>query len=224
MAAATGAIDIETVVQASFACPPGIAAGIAGKARLRRHAARATILWQGERASEVFLLLAGEAHALFAAANGQEMRLHVHQPGDLFGEAGVLTGEAAGESVVAVCDSATAAFGSGDFVLLVETHACIGLALSRRLIARQAAMTRRLTEQSILSATGRICAELARQGRAGNGRIAPVPVLSDLARELQTTRETVSRTLGDLKRRGIIRQDGDALVLVAARMLDDLVV
>jgi CRP-like cAMP-binding protein len=133
-------------------------------------------------------------------------------------------GETAGESVVAACDSTTAAFGSSDFVLLVETHACIGLALSRRLIARQATMTRRLTEQSILSATGRICAELARQGRAGGGRIAPVPVLSDLARQLQTTRETVSRTLSDLKRRGIVRQDGDALVVVAARMLDDLVV
>ena len=224
MTGAQGAIDIESVVQASFACPPAIAAGIAGKARLRRHAARSTILWQGERARDVFLLVAGEAHAVFIAANGQEMRLHVHQVGDLFGEAGVLMGETASESVVAASDSATAAFGSGDFVLLVETHACIGLALSRRLLARQAAMTRRLTEQSILSAPGRICAELARQGRAGGGRITPVPVLSDLARQLQTTRETVSRTLSDLKRRGIVRQDGDALVVVAARMLDDLVV
>lgn len=219
-----GAIDIEAVVQVSFACPPGVAAGIAARARLRRHAAHATILWQGERATEVFLMLTGEAHALVVASNGQELRLHVHGPGDMFGEGGVLSGEEASASVVAACDSATANFGGGDFVVLVETHACVGLALSRRLIARQAAMTRRLTEQSILSATGRICAELARQARAGGGRIAPVPVLSDLARQLQTSRETVSRTLSDLKRRGVVRQDDDALIVVAARMLDDLVV
>ncbi len=221
---AQGVTDIEAVVQASFACPPGVAGAIAARARLRRHAARATILWQGERAAEVFLMLAGEAHALVIAANGQELRLHVHGVGDLFGECGVLLGEDASASVVAACDSATAAFGGGDFVLLVETHACVGLALSRRLIARQAAMARRLTEQSILSATGRICAELARQGRAGGGRITPVPVLSNLARRLQTTRETVSRTLSDLKRRGIVRQEGDALVIVAARTLDDQIV
>lgn len=221
---AHGAIDIEAMVQVSFACPPGVAAGIAAKARLRRHAARATLLWQGERATEMFLMLAGEAHALVISANGQELPLHIHRPGDMFGECGVLLGEAANASVVAACESATANFGGGDFVVLVETHACVGLALSRRLIARQAAMTRRLTEQSILSATGRICAELARQARAGGGQIAPVPVLSDLARQLQTSRETVSRTLSDLKRRGIVRQDGDALIVVAARMLDDLVV
>ncbi len=219
-----GVADIETVVQASFACPPAVAAGIAGKARLRRHAAHSTILWQGERATEVFLMLSGEAHALVIAANGQELRLHVHGPGDMFGECGVLLGVEASASVVAACESATANFGAGDFVLLVETHASIGLALSRRLIARQAAMARRLTEQSILSATGRICAELSRQGRDGGGRIEPIPVLSDLARQLQTTRETVSRTLSDLKRRGIVRQDGDTLVIVAQRMLDDLVV
>lgn len=218
------AIRLEAIVAQSLGCGPDVAALVSARARWRDHAARSTIIWQGERLTETYLLVDGEAHSVVMTANGQEMLLQVFAPGDLFGEYGLVADAEAEAGVVAARASASAGFAAKDFVVLMEAHGCIGLAVSKAMIARSAAMARRMVAVSILSATGRICAELARQGRAGGGRIAPVPVLSDLARELQTTRETVSRTLSDLKRRGIVRQDDDALVVVAARMLDDLVV
>jgi CRP-like cAMP-binding protein len=108
---------------------------------------------------------------------------------------------------------------------MVERHGCIGLALSRQMIARSAALQRRMVGVAILSAPGRICAELAARARRTPDRVLrPAPVNTVLARELQTTRETVSRTINNLRRRGIVRDDGDALVVVSLRMLEDLIV
>ena len=217
-------VAINAVIQTSLGCSPDVAAVVGARARLRQHAARATIVWQGDKVAEAYLLIDGEAHELVVAANGQEMLLQVFRPGDLFGEYGLVAEAEAEAAIVAARPSVSAGFAARDFVVLMESHACIGIAISRAMIARAALMARRMVAVSILSATGRVCAELARRGRAAPGGVLrPVPVWSELARDVQSTRETVSRTVADLKRRGIVRQDGDGLVIVAPRMLDDLV-
>lgn len=219
------AIRLEAIVAQSLGCGPDVATLVSARARWRDHAARSTIIWQGERLTETYLLVDGEAHSVVMTANGQEMLLQVFAPGDLFGEYGLVADAEAEAGVVAARASASAGFAAKDFVVLMEAHGCIGLAVSKAMIARSAAMARRMVAVSILSATGRICAELARRGRAAPGGVLrPVPVWSELARDVQSTRETVSRTVADLKRRGIVRQDDDALVIVALRMLDDLVI
>lgn len=218
------ASGLEVIVQNSLGCTPDVAAVVANKARLRRHAPRSTMISQGQRLAEACLLIDGQAHEVVFAANGQEILLQVLTPGAFYGEYGLVSGAEAESAVMAARACASAAFAVPDFVMLMQAHGCIGLAVSRAMIARAAAMTRRMVAVSILSATGRICAELARRGRAHDGVLRPVPVWSELARDVQSTRETVSRTIAGLKRRGIVRQDDDALVIVAPRMLDDLVV
>ena len=67
-------------------------------------------------------------------------------------------------------------------------------------------------------------AELLRQAREGPDlTIRPGPVLSDLALRVSTTRETASRAVNALERRGIIRRDADALVVVAPHRLEELI-
>ena len=53
--------------------------------------------------------------------------------------------------------------------------------------------------------------------------IRPAPVLSQLAMQVQTTRETVSRTISMLEKRGIIRRDEVGLAVIAEHRLEDLV-
>ena len=219
------AAQVEAVVAHSLGCAPDVAAAVGARARLRQHPARATIIWQGAHTAEAFLLIDGLAHAVVIAANGQEVVLQAFRPGDLFGEDALVDDAVAKSGVVAAQASASAGFAVKDFVVLMEAHGCIGVAVSRAMIARSTAMARRMVAVSILSATGRICAELARRGRAvPEGVLRPIPVWSELAREVQSTRETVSRTVADLKRRGIVRQEGDALVIAAPRMLDEMVI
>ena len=54
--------------------------------------------------------------------------------------------------------------------------------------------------------------------------IRPAPVLAELAVRVSTTRETASRAVNALERRGIIRRDADALVVVAPQRLEELII
>ena len=87
-----------------------------------------------------------------------------------------------------------------------------------------AAMRQRMVETNLLSATGRVCAELLRLSRqAEDGVIRPVPVMAELAQRVQSTRETVSRTVSRLEQRGIVQRRGDGLAVVAAHRLEEMV-
>jgi DNA-binding GntR family transcriptional regulator len=82
-----------------------------------------------------------------------------------------------------------------------------------------------MAERTTLSAAGRVHAELLRLARLGDGHsVRPVPVLAALAVRVHSTRETVSRAINALERRGIVRRDADALVIVAPHRLEELIV
>ena len=82
----------------------------------------------------------------------------------------------------------------------------------------------RMFEQVALSAVGRVHAELLRQARqAQELTIRPAPVVADLAVQVATTRETASRAVNALDRRGIIRRGDDQLVVVAPHRLEELI-
>ena len=53
--------------------------------------------------------------------------------------------------------------------------------------------------------------------------IRPAPVIADLALRVATTRETASRAVNGLERRGIIRRDGDGLTVVAPNRLEEMI-
>ena len=127
--------------------------------------------------------------------------------------------------VVAVEAVRAAVFLALDFLNLMETYGCVGLVVSRVLQRQLRAASTKMLERSTLSAAGRVHAELLRLARLGDGRtLRPAPVLSALAVRVQTTRETVSRTINTLERRGIIRRDGGALFIVAPQRLEEMIV
>jgi DNA-binding transcriptional regulator YhcF (GntR family) len=82
-----------------------------------------------------------------------------------------------------------------------------------------------MVEISTLSAAGRIHAELLRQARrSASLTIEPVPVVSEFALLVQTTRETASRAINELERSGIIRREPNRLKVVAPHRLEELVI
>jgi CRP-like cAMP-binding protein len=185
------------------------------------YAPRSVLLRQGDRPAIAFLLVLGRAHALLYGADGQLVLLHEYCPGDLFG---ALAGAPGGEEeadVVAVERVRALLLETAALVALAERHGCIGLALSRLLLKRLRATSARMYERATLSAPGRVCAELLRLARDDPARaIRPAPVISQLALKVGTTRETASRTVSALLRRGLVRRDGDALIVVAPQRLE----
>jgi CRP-like cAMP-binding protein len=151
-------------------------------------------------------------------------RLFGFVAGDIFGEAAGLSVANSGAEVSAVSNVDAGQIGVGAFVGLMERYNCIALSIARGLTLRLTQTTRRMVEGATLSAPGRIHAELLRQAQAGTAMtIQPMPMLSTFALHVQSTRETVSRTISALEKRGIIKRDGDALTVVAPHRLEELI-
>jgi CRP-like cAMP-binding protein len=153
------------------------------------------------------------------------MLLNEFAAGDIFGAIGQPDTAAQEADVLAVQAMRTALFAALDFLGLLERYGCIGLAVSRMLVRQLQAINTRMVEEVILSAQGRVCAELLRmaEGSQDNRRISPPPVMAHLALRVHSARETVSRIVSGLERRGLVRREPDALVLVSLRQLRDTI-
>ena len=206
-------------------CSGELAVSIAARAKNRSYPVRAVIIKQGDRNSAAFLLIAGLAHALKYGAEGQMVLLREFRTGDFFGAITHNEPGADDAEVVAVEASRAAMFAALDFVMIFETHNCVALAVTRALLRQLRAADEKVAQRIMLSAAGRVYAELLKLARQGDGRsIRPPPVLAKLAVQANTTRESASRAVNDLLRRGLARREPGALVLVAPYRLEEMIV
>ena len=214
---------IAAIVARAFGCQDELAGVIAARARLRDHPARATILRGEAPVEHLHLMIEGHARMIATALEGRMAVIEDYRQGDLFGERGLFDPLGLPHDVVAVRASRTGAFANAEFVGLMSRYAAVALAVSRLLVARLNLAQRRLAEGTTLSVRGRVCAELLRLARAAPDlTIAPAPVLAQLALAVDSTRESVSRTISLLERRGLIRRTDQALTVVAPHRLEEL--
>ena len=211
------------LLRAAFGCGDALAGTIAALGRPADHG-RGSVLWpRAEDEGAASLLTAGRAVEVAYGREGAQLVLHAISPGEFFGDlAGSGTSEGTAQ-VEALGDGAAVHFAASVMVRLMESYPTVALAMARHLSARIAAMRVRMVESALLSATGRIAAELLRLARAGGGTIRPVPVFAELALQVQSTRETVSRTVSALEKRGVLRRVEGGLELVAPHRLEEMV-
>ena len=219
----TAAPRSHAVLQQAFGCGGALATTIAALGRDADHP-RGALLWpRGADGGAASLLTLGRAAELAYGRDGAMLVLHALVPGEFFGEI-VGSGGAQDTRVEALSDGAATHFAPAALVRLMESYPLVALAMARHLSARIAAMRQRMLETALLSATGRIAAELLRQSRAAeDGIIRPLPVWSELAVIVQSTRETVSRTVSGLEKRGLVARVEGGLAVIAPHRLEELV-
>lgn len=207
-----------------FDCSLELAGQILLRGKLRDFEGRATIVRRGDRISTLYVIVTGRAHAIVYSLDGQVVLLHEYRSGDFFGVVSPPYSAAHDADVVAVEAVSSFLLEGSVLALLAEQHGCISLALLKVMVGRLQQTAARMYEQVALSAVGRVHAELLRAARQNADlAIRPSPILSDLALRVSTTRETASRAVNALERRGIIRRDAGALVVVAPHRLEELI-
>lgn len=207
-----------------FDCDADLSNVITAKAAFQDYPARATILSARDKAPVVHVVISGQAQSIALAIDGRMVLVAEFRSGDMFGEAAVLSAYQTVDDIVAVDLVRTGRFGSATFIGLIENYPRVALAVSRRLTERLSVTTRRMVEGATLSAGGRIHAELLRLARAGDAMtITPAPVFTEFALRVHSTRETVSRAINALEKRGIVRRNGAGLIIVAPHRLEELV-
>jgi CRP/FNR family transcriptional regulator, cyclic AMP receptor protein len=217
--------DVRGFIRDTFGCSEDVAALIFARGSVRAYPVHAAILRQGERPAAAWLVTLGRARALLYSLEGQMVLLCEYGPGDLFGALGELDPAPEEAEVIAAEALRSFVLKAADLVALAESHGCIGLALSRLLLKQLRRATSRMYERAAVSAQGRVYAELLRLARtAPDLVIRPAPVLSELAVRVSTTRETASRAVSLLDRRGIVRREEGGLRLLAPHRLEELII
>ncbi|MBS0254524.1 MAG: Crp/Fnr family transcriptional regulator [Proteobacteria bacterium] len=213
----------RAMIRAAFGCGDPLVRVIGDLCHLAEAPAGAR-LFPRDDSGETVLLLAGEAREVAYGRNGAVLVLHRLVAGEFYGTLVDLGSD--GTPPLVEADSATrgAHFSGPALVRLMESYSCVAVAITRQLARRLEQMRQRMAETVLLSAVGRVCAELARLAQANADQtIRPVPVFTELAVTSQTTRETVSRTVSQLEARGIFERVDGGLRLVAPHRLDELI-
>lgn len=212
----------RAAIAAAFDCDDQLAGTISALTH-ESSLARGAVLWPLPDRDETTLILAGRAQEVAYGQDGAMLQLSVLGQGDFYGS---LMGSADDDAsqTEALSDGRGAHFSTPTLVRLMDSYGAVARAMNRQLAARLGALRRRMVEATLLSVTGRVCAELLRRSAGAEDRvIRPMPVMSELAVAVRSTRETVSRTVSQLEKRGMVRRTEGGLAIVAPHRLEELV-
>lgn len=212
--------DRLDALTAMFNCDEALAVQIDKAATAQTFKHRAIIGHQGDLCSHSWLVLDGIVNVQLLGFDGQHAQIAYHGPGEIFG------------AYPEACTNRADLVANGEVTLLriasdiladmAASNAAIGAGLARLLARQLDTALDRMATRSTLSAAGRVYAELMRIC-GDTTRISPVPKMTVIALRANTTRETTSRAIASLERRGVISRDDAGLTVIAPRMLMEMI-
>lgn len=188
--------------------------------RVRRYRKNETIFHQGDPGDSLYIVESGSVKIVLPSPEGEEGAIIATLgSGEFFGELALLDGAPHSATAVAIEPTQTQVLSRATFDQLIETQP----ALRRALFAGLAAELRRLTDHVqdlyFLDLPGRLASGLVRRARLQHPdrptdvRLDWPFTQSELAAMVGGTRQSVNRLLVDLSARGLIRIEGDVLVI-----------
>jgi CRP-like cAMP-binding protein len=179
----------------------------------RSHPASQVILLENDWGSSVYFILDGWVKIRTYNLDGKEVTLNILGKGELFGEMAPLDEVPRSTDVITLVPTVIGSMPATDFVMLLNTQPQAGISLARLMARRLRQVNRRLRlrESDSLSRVTDILLFLADgQGQPGDRGIE-IPNLPH--RELSSlsglARETVTRVLSKLEKKGLIVRDKD---------------
>lgn len=168
----------------------------------------------------VYFILSGAVKITNYSLKGKEIWHGTLEAGRTFGEVAALTGKSRSATIIALERTRLAVISRAELYALMRHDVEFAIWLLEDVASRLATSTE--TTQKLLSQSlsQRIRAEIYRLAvqqdetdEAGDLIIQPVPNLTELAKRLNTDRETVSREVSALSRRGVLSKSRDVMVL-----------
>jgi CRP-like cAMP-binding protein len=199
---------------------PAEVAALERLADVRDYAAGAVIVSQEEAGDALYALARGKVKVVLHGESGREIILSIFKtPGDFFGEMSLLDNEPRSATVMAVDDSRLLVLSRTDFQAHLERHPRTALRILTELSRRLRRADAVIGNLALLDVYGRLAGKLrelaAAEGEEVDGGVVlrQRPTQAEIAAMIGTSRETVSRALSDLSRRGYVVMTGKRLVL-----------
>ena len=187
---------------------------------VKRYNKNQVIFQEEETGNYMYIVLSGKIKVTKSDGSGRESLLAIHQPGDYFGEMSLLDGRTSPATVSAMEDCKIVTINRQDFTSYLMTNQKVMHQMIRVLCARLRQAWLQIHGLSHNSAEARIRTEILQlSSRHGlpdaKGVLINLKIThQELAEMAGTSRETVSRTIASLRRKGILKVDQRRLILL----------
>jgi len=177
---------------------------------------------------DVHFVVSGHVRVTSFSAGGRQVTFRDEEPGEMFGDLAAIDGQPRSADVLALDSVLVASLSPEQFRELVAAETLVRERVLQRLAGLVRLLSERVIELSTLGVQNRIHAELLRLARLGGAtgkqaRIDPAPKHADIASQVSTYREQVTRELSLLTKQGLLAKDGNALVLLDVPKLERMV-
>ena len=192
----------------------------------RSHPPNQVILLENDWGSSVYFILNGWVKIRTYNLDGREVTLNILGKGELFGEMAPLDEVPRSTDVITLAPTVIGNMPAQDFVRLLNTEPQAGIRLAKLMARRLRQVNRRLRlrESDSMSRVADILLFLADgQGKQGaNGTEIPNLPHRELSSLSGLARETVTRVLSKLEKKGLISRDRDILCIPDPHALERL--
>ncbi len=200
---------------------------LAERAVPRRHSAGQLEFEEGEPCVGLYVVESGHVRIFKSSSGGREQVLSIDGPGSSIAELPVFDGGAYPASAIAIEDVTLLLVGKQDFQALCLAHPQVGLKVLRVVGARLRRLVGIIEELSFATVRHRLASYLFRLAqesgkRTAEGMVVSLPVTNqELAAQIGTVRELVSRNLSRLQAEGLLKIDGRNILIHDLKALED---
>ena len=192
----------------------------------RRYAAGELIFGEGEPCSGLYVVESGHVRIFKSSAQGREQVLSIDGPGSSMAELPVFDGGNYPASAAAIEDASLLFISKQDFQALCLAHPQVALKVLRVVGARLRRLVGIIEELSFTTVRHRLASfllQLARKDgkRTSEGLEVTLPSSNqELASQIGTVRELVSRNLSRFQAEGMVKIDGRTLIISDPKALE----
>jgi CRP/FNR family transcriptional regulator len=190
--------------------------------RVRTHARGELLFADGEEAEGFFVVISGKVKVYKLSAEGKERILHIVSPGGTFAEAAIFGNGLYPAYAEPLQKSSLLFLPKESFLSLLASNSQISINMIAGLSYFLRQFTRQIEDLTFKDVPSRLARYLLdiSEGRSENIEL-PISK-SQLASNLGTVSETLSRTLRKLTEEDIIRVDGKSVRIIDLDRLEDL--
>ena len=174
---------------------------------------------EGGPCAGLYVVESGHVRIFKSSAGGREQVLSIEGPGGSFAELPVFDDGPYPASAQAITDCSLLFFSKKDFQLLCAQHPQVPLKVLRVVGARLRRLVGIIEELSFTTVRHRLAALLVRLAKSNGARKGSAVTLTlpannnELAAQIGTVRELVSRNLSRFQSEGLIQMDGRTVVI-----------
>jgi len=198
---------------------PDAVATVAETVEMKEIRRRQVIYLPGDPGSAVFLVNGGRVKVSKVTRDGKELTLAYRGPGEIFGEACLIDGGPREEMAEAMENALVTEIQRPEFERLLQTQPMLGYRMTKVLAQRRREVESKIENlvfKDVNSKLAELLLRLATEYGVDDSRgtlVALKITHQEMANLIGSTRETVSLTLAQFKRKGLIQTEGRKVII-----------